>query len=118
MTSLGADRKGARVQCSAHRESGVCKNKRTYYRDGIECGVLSGLKKRLADQKYLTEYIREYNAEMQNLARGKTQRRAALERRAGEIARNCHHDRGHQKGIRSGPHDRTDEGTGGRTDQA
>ena len=63
MTSLGADSKGVRLQCSAHRESRVCKNGRTYYRDDIERRALSGLKERLADRKYLADYILEYNDE-------------------------------------------------------
>jgi site-specific DNA recombinase len=91
MTSIGHDRKGARLQCSAHRESGTCTNSRMVYRDDIEREVLAGLKGRLVDRKFLPTFIAEYNAEWQRLARASAKNRARLEQRAGAI--DCELDR-------------------------
>lgn len=42
MSSNGADRKGVRIQCSAYKESGSCKNSRRVYLDDIEALAIKG----------------------------------------------------------------------------
>jgi site-specific DNA recombinase len=44
MSSNGADRKGVRIQCSAYKESGSCKNSRRVYLDDIEALAIKGLR--------------------------------------------------------------------------
>ena len=47
MSSNGADRGGVRIQCSAYKESGSCKNGRRVYLDDIEALAVKGLRQHL-----------------------------------------------------------------------
>jgi site-specific DNA recombinase len=58
-----------------------------YYVDAIERAVLSGLRAELSSPALLTEYVKAYHEERAKLAAGSVQRRAAAERRLGEIER-------------------------------
>jgi site-specific DNA recombinase len=87
MASIGADRKGLRVQCSAHRESASCSNGRRVYLDDIESLVIKGLHHHLEHPEVITEYVTVYNAERKRLKREATNERGRLERRYGEIER-------------------------------
>src|SRR5260370_40076231 len=87
MASIGADRKGLRVQCSAHRESASCSNGRRVYLDDIESIVIKGLRHHLEHPEVITEYVTVYNAERKQLKREATNERGRLERRDGEIER-------------------------------
>ena len=87
MASIGADRKGLRVQCSAHRESASCSNGRRVYLDDIESIVIKGLRHHLEHPEVITEYVTVYNAERKRLKREATNERGRLERRDGEIER-------------------------------
>ncbi len=87
MASIGADRKGLRVQCSAHRESASCGNGRRVYLDDIESIVIAGLRQHLEHPEVITEYVTAYNAERKRLKREATNETGRLERRAGEIER-------------------------------
>ncbi|MBR0792166.1 recombinase family protein [Bradyrhizobium manausense] len=87
MSSIGRDRKGARLQCSAYRESGSCENSRRVYLDDIEALAVKGLCQHLAHPAMITEYVDVYNAERMRLKKEATTERARLERRLGEIGR-------------------------------
>jgi site-specific DNA recombinase len=87
MASIGMTGKNARVQCSAHRESGTCDNGRKIDRAAIERLVLNGLRQCFERPDYLSAYVAEYNAERSRLASEGTSRRAALERRQEANAR-------------------------------
>jgi site-specific DNA recombinase len=88
LSTFGKDRTGRRrVRCSTHTESGSCPNTQTYYVDAIERAVLSGLRAELSSPALLTEYVKAYHEERAKLAAGSVQRRAAAERRLGEIER-------------------------------
>lgn len=87
MASIGSDRKGLRLQCSTHRESGSCDNSRRVYLDGIETLAIDGLRRHLAHPEVITEFIDAYNTERKRLAKEAGSERTRLERRSGEIAR-------------------------------
>ena len=78
MASIGADRKGWRVQCSAHRESGSCSNGRRVYLDDLELIVINGLRHHLEHPALITEYVTAYNAERKRLRREATNELAGL----------------------------------------
>lgn len=87
MTSVGKDKGGIRVQCSAFRESGTCKNGRRVHLDEIERRVLEALKSNLENPILLAEFAATYNAERKRLAQTKDSARGSIERRQAEIAR-------------------------------
>ncbi|MFK4581091.1 recombinase family protein [Bradyrhizobium ottawaense] len=87
MSSVGSDRKGVRLQCSAHRESGSCDNGRRVYLDEIETLAIKGLRQHLAQPKMIAEYVDAYNTERKRLKKEASTERARLERRLGEIGR-------------------------------
>ncbi|WP_390894591.1 recombinase family protein [Bradyrhizobium diazoefficiens] len=87
MSSVGSDRKGLRLQCSAHRESGSCNNSRRIYLDAIEALAIKGLRQHLAHPQMITEFVDAYNAERKRLKKVATTERARLERRLDEIER-------------------------------
>lgn len=88
MASIGATKGGTpRVQCSAHKESGVCGNGRKVSRDAIEAVVFEGLREELLHPASIAEYVRVYNAERRRLAKGNGERTAKLSRREAEIGR-------------------------------
>lgn len=87
MVSMGERHGTARLQCSNHRESGVCSNGRKVKREDVERLALGGLKRELMNPVALTEYVRTYNDERRKLARTAGGTRKKLERRIGEIDR-------------------------------
>ncbi|WP_271602798.1 recombinase family protein [Bradyrhizobium sp. CCBAU 45384] len=87
MCSVGSDRKGLRLQCSAYRESGSCDNGRRIYLNDIEALAIKGLRQHLAHPAVITEFVDAYNAERKRLKKEATTERARLERRLGEIGR-------------------------------
>ncbi|MGD9925796.1 MAG: zinc ribbon domain-containing protein [Pseudorhodoplanes sp.] len=87
MTSLGKAGKSARVQCSAHRESGICDNGRKVDRDAIERLVLNGLTSTLGRPDSLKVYVTAYNRARQRLAANANRERTRLERLIGENRR-------------------------------
>lgn len=87
MSSVGRDRKGLRLQCSAHRESGSCDNSRRIYLDDIEALAIKGLRQNLAHPEVIAEFVDSYNGERRRLKKAASNERAHLERRLGEIAR-------------------------------
>jgi site-specific DNA recombinase len=87
MSSIGSDRKGLRLQCSAYRESGSCDNSRRIYLDGIEALAIKGLRQHLADPEVITEFVDAYNAERERLKKEANAERARNGRRLGEIER-------------------------------
>ncbi|MCA1531441.1 recombinase family protein [Bradyrhizobium sp. NBAIM03] len=87
MCSVGSDRKGLRVQCSAYRESGSCTNGRRVYLDDIEALAITGLRQHLTHPEMIAEFVDAYNAERKRLKKEASTERARLERRFGEIGR-------------------------------
>jgi site-specific DNA recombinase len=87
MASIGTTKGTHRVQCSAHKESGVCGNGRKVSRDAIERAVFEGLRAELLQPAAITEYVRVYNAERRRLAKGNGDLVARLSRREAEIGR-------------------------------
>lgn len=87
MCSIGSDRKGLRLQCSAYRESGSCDNGRRIYLDDIEALAIKGLRQHLAHPEVITEFVDAYNVERKRLKKEATTERVRLERRLGEIGR-------------------------------
>ncbi len=87
MASIGSDAKGLRLQCTAYRESGSCKNSRRVYLDDIEALAIKGLGQHLAHPVVLTEYVEAYNIERKRLKKEASNECARLERRLGEIER-------------------------------
>ncbi|EIG62292.1 recombinase family protein [Bradyrhizobium sp. WSM1253] len=87
MSSIGSDRKGLRLQCSAHRESGSCDNGRRIYLSDIEALAIKGLRQHLAHPEVIAEFVDAYNAERKRLKKEASTERARLERRLGEIER-------------------------------
>jgi len=88
MSSIGRDRNGRiRIQCSAHRESGTCKESSTYYLDKIEKLVLGRLPDSLEDQEVVKAFVRAYEEERRRLASDKINERSKIERRIGELER-------------------------------
>jgi site-specific DNA recombinase len=87
MSSNGADRKGVRIQCSAYKESGSCKNSRRVYLDDIEALAIKGLRQHLAHPEVITEFVDAYNAERKRLKKEASTQRTRIERRLGEIER-------------------------------
>jgi len=87
MSSIGSDRKGLRLQCSAYRESGSCDNGRRIYLDDIEGLAIKGLRQHLAHPEMIAEYVDAYNTERKRLKKEANAERARIERRLGEIER-------------------------------
>lgn len=87
MCSVGSDRKGLRVQCSAYRESGSCDNGRRIYLEDVEALAIKGLRQHLAHPETITQYVDAYNDERKRLKKAATTERTRLERRLGEIGR-------------------------------
>src|SRR5262249_48674407 len=82
MSAFGADRSGRRrIRCTGAAERGDCPAPRTFYLDTIENLVLDCLKAELRAPKVIAEYVREYHAERQRLARQAGKNRVQLERR-------------------------------------
>jgi DNA invertase Pin-like site-specific DNA recombinase len=76
-----------RITCTVARETSSCTNRRPYYLDGIERGVVAGLRGRLADKPALALYLRTYNEERRRLAAESSNDRERLERRLAEVER-------------------------------
>ncbi|WP_245317036.1 recombinase family protein [Bradyrhizobium manausense] len=87
MSSVGTDRKGLRLQCSAYRESGSCDNSRRIYLDDVEALAIKGLRQHLAHPEVIAEFVDSYNVARKRLKKEAIAERARLERRLGEIGR-------------------------------
>jgi hypothetical protein len=64
MTAIGADRGGRRIQCSNHRESGVCGNGQTVS-SGEDRGAC--LRSQFADTSIIEAYVSAYQEEQKRL---------------------------------------------------
>jgi site-specific DNA recombinase len=76
-----------RVQCSRMKEAGTCANRHAYAVAPIEARVLENLKAHLRDPRAIERFLATYRAERKRLAAGAAGRRAAAERRLGEVTR-------------------------------
>lgn len=80
MTAIGADRTGRRIQCSNHRESGVCGNGRRYYLGRIEALVLNRLRSQFADTSIIEAYVSAYEEEQKRVRSSALRDRASATR--------------------------------------
>ncbi|PST20096.1 recombinase family protein [Rhizobium sp. JAB6] len=80
MVMIGPDRNGHRIQCSDHRESGVCHNTRRYYLGRIEALVMNRLRSIFSDTKYIESYIQAYQEEQKKLRSSALRDRASATR--------------------------------------
>ena len=80
MTMIGPDRAGPRIQCSDHRESGVCQNSRRYYLERIEALVMNRLRSIFSDTKYIESYINAYQEEQKKIRSTALRNRASATR--------------------------------------
>jgi site-specific DNA recombinase len=87
LISVGRDKGGYRLQCSAFRESGTCDNGRRVKRDAIEREVLRTLESELSNRAYLAAFVQSYNDERKRLARQQSREQGRLETRSGQIGR-------------------------------
>jgi site-specific DNA recombinase len=80
-----------RIECSTHKESRTCDNRKVFYLDRIERAVIAALKSELTSPDLLAAYVAEYNAERRRLAKARATDRVKLENRltavTGEIER-------------------------------
>jgi hypothetical protein len=74
-----------RIRCSRVAESGCCDNRRRYYLDRIEAGVLDALKTELDQPELIVEFVRAYHDERQRLAGANIRARASDETRLANI---------------------------------
>ncbi|MGV2147516.1 recombinase family protein, partial [Rhizobium sp. 16-544-2B] len=81
VTMVGSDRSGKRIQCSNHRESGVCKNNRRYYLERIEALVLSRLQAQFADTSIIDAYVSAYQEEQKRIRSSAIRDRANASKR-------------------------------------
>jgi site-specific DNA recombinase len=84
---MAGGKNGDRVQCSAFKEKGTCKNGRRVPVAKIESLVLAGLRDNLTNPAAITAFVDAYNGERQRLKKQATTDRNRLERRTGEIKR-------------------------------
>ncbi len=80
MVMIGPDRSGRRIQCSDHRESGVCQNTRRYYLDRIEALVMNRLRSIFSDTSYIESYVQAYQEEQKKLRSSALRDRASATR--------------------------------------
>lgn len=76
-----------RIRCSRATESGSCANRRSYYLDRIEAGVIEALRQELDQPELLAEFVRAYHEEQRRLSGQQAHGRAKAEMRLGEVRR-------------------------------
>jgi site-specific DNA recombinase len=84
---MAGGKNGGRVQCSAFKEKGTCKNGRRVPVAKIESLVLTGLRENLTNPAAIAAFVDTYNEERQRLRKQATKDRSRMERRTGEINR-------------------------------
>jgi DNA invertase Pin-like site-specific DNA recombinase len=87
MSIKDRDHGRVRITCTVARETSSCQNRRPYYLDTIERGVVAGLRDRLADKPALALYLRTYNEERRRIAAETSNDRDRLQRRLLEVER-------------------------------
>jgi site-specific DNA recombinase len=88
MSTYGKDKTGRkRLRCTRDAESGTCPRPRTFYLDTIESAILNALRNELREPEVITDFVRTYHEERRRLASQQGKRRAAAQRRLGEIDR-------------------------------
>ena len=81
--------RGRRLYCSRMREGGRCTNGRAFYVDEIERRVLAGLEVQLKDPRAIERFLATYAEERKRLAAAAGAKRLRLEKRLGEVRREC-----------------------------
>ncbi|MDJ0447107.1 recombinase family protein [Methylocystis sp. JR02] len=76
-----------RIRCSRATEPGSCANRRSYYLDRIEAGVIEALREELDQPELLAEFVRAYHEEQQRLSGQQAHGRAKAETRLVEVRR-------------------------------
>ena len=79
-------RYGTRIQCSAAKEGGACKNTRAFPLEAIEHQVVKGLSQKLGSTAAIAAFVKAYNDERRALAADAINRRSAIEMRLKAIA--------------------------------
>ena len=80
MSIIGSDRSGPRIQCTGNKESGTCPNGTRYYIARIERLVIDALRVQLANPDLISEYVKTYRQERNQLERTARKQRGNLER--------------------------------------
>ena len=81
----GSDKRGIRLVCSRHRESGLCDNSKNVPRDWVEARVLKGIETQLADPELVAEYVREYHRMSRELNSKAAGRLRAIDKKLGNV---------------------------------
>lgn len=76
-----------RIRCSRATESGCCDNRRSYYLDRIEAGVIDALRAELDQPELIAEFVKTYHDERRRLAGSESRARAKGETRLAELER-------------------------------
>jgi site-specific DNA recombinase len=84
MVIVGPDRGGNRIQCSTHRESGTCDNRRRFYIERIEEQVIDSLRTSFADTSVIEEYVKAYEEELKRERGDALRSRASAQRAVNE----------------------------------
>ena len=80
MSTSGKDKSGReRVRCSAAKESGTCRDPKTFYLDSIEKAVITCLMTNLRKPDNLKVFVQNYQAERSKLAAQRIASKATLE---------------------------------------
>lgn len=85
MSKKDVDHGRPRIVCTQSHNTGTCENKRPYYLDAIERGVLAGLKDHLGSRAAIDLYLKTYNAERKRLASSGADERDRLVARLREV---------------------------------
>src|SRR5262249_44040405 len=76
-----------RGRCRRAAESGTCPDPKTFSLDKIETAVLGALREELRHPDVIAEFVRTYHQERKRLAASDDTKRAASERRLGQVRR-------------------------------
>ena len=88
MSTNGKDKTDRiRIRCSAAKESGTCRDAKTFYLDTVESAVLAGLEAEMRHPNVIAEYVRSYHEERKRLSAKANAKRTHLETRLGELNR-------------------------------
>jgi site-specific DNA recombinase len=94
MSLVGADKGGARIECSTHRESASCENGIRFYIDRIEEMVLDILRQQFANTSIIEVYVNAYQEELKRgrseAFRQRTSAQKLLDEAKAEITRIAH----------------------------
>jgi site-specific DNA recombinase len=82
----GSDKRGVRLVCFRHRETGLCDNTKSVPREWVEEHVLKGIETHLADPELVAEYVREYHRMTRELNSRAGAQLRAIDKKLGNVA--------------------------------